>query len=180
MSGVSSTAAHWALQYLLSDGTRQVQGGCAHFFVSSVVIVNPPTFLRNANYCDHRAMTGVPADPSGHGRIPSAKMADSVSASIQGGFHSRSPRTKQNRLNSMATSRHVMTLRHGRVDRLTSLVRGMSRCQRAISRSPLRVEHSLTQFVFTDLWGKAILLCRYANTKRNLGCHSPDFCQRWK
>src|SRR5208283_6053351 len=41
MSGICSTAAHWALQYLLSADTRHVQGGCAHFFVPSVVI-RPP------------------------------------------------------------------------------------------------------------------------------------------
>src|SRR5208337_2544412 len=108
MSGVSSTAAHWALQYLLPDGTRQVQGGCAHFFVSSFVIVNPPAFVRNARYSDHRAITRVPANLPRHGRIPSAKMVESVSASIQGGFHSPSRRTNQKRRNSVAVLRHFM------------------------------------------------------------------------
>ena len=59
-----------------------------------------------------------PATLPRHGRIPSAKTVECVSASIQGGFHSPSRRTNQKRRNSVAVLRHFMTLRHSRTDTL--------------------------------------------------------------
>jgi hypothetical protein len=40
MSGMSSTAAQAALQYLLSASALQLQFGCAHFFVSFILIAS--------------------------------------------------------------------------------------------------------------------------------------------
>src|ERR1700693_750651 len=47
-SGVSSIAAHCALQYLSSAPTVQLHGGCAHFFVvANSVCMAFPSFSRS-------------------------------------------------------------------------------------------------------------------------------------
>src|ERR1700741_2884150 len=52
--------------------------------------------------------------------------------------------------------------------------------QRGVSRRPLRLQHSLTQFFLTDLRGGAVFLRLDSNRDRDLRRYSPDFRQRRK
>src|SRR5579863_7794896 len=52
--------------------------------------------------------------------------------------------------------------------------------QRGVSWRPLRLQHSVTQFVLTELWGDAILLCFDSDCYGNRSCDFPELCERRK